>query len=68
MTKQTKIIIGIGVLAIAGFIIYKSRSTPSEITLGGQTDEHGCVTDAGYTWNEELQKCVRPWMTLDVTQ
>lgn len=24
-------------------------------------DEHGCVTDGGYSWCEPLQKCIRPW-------
>ncbi|MCT4617400.1 MAG: hypothetical protein N4A38_04280 [Candidatus Gracilibacteria bacterium] len=29
--------------------------------IGGDRDEHGCIGSAGYTWNEEKQKCTRPW-------
>lgn len=32
-------------------------------TVGGNQDEHGCIIDAGYSWNEEEQKCVREWET-----
>ena len=28
-----------------------------------QYDEHGCVSDGGYTWCEALQACIQPWMT-----
>lgn len=26
-----------------------------------EKDEHGCIGTAGYLWNEEMQKCTRPW-------
>jgi hypothetical protein len=29
--------------------------------IGGQKDEHGCLTPAGYSWCEAKQKCLRPW-------
>jgi len=29
--------------------------------IGGQTDEHGCIGPAGYSWCEAKQKCLRPW-------
>jgi hypothetical protein len=29
--------------------------------IGGQRDEHGCLGPAGYTWNETIGACVRPW-------
>lgn len=29
--------------------------------VGGQRDEHGCLGPAGYTWDESLKACVRPW-------
>ena len=29
--------------------------------IGGQTDEYGCLTAAGYTWCEEREKCLRLW-------
>ena len=30
-------------------------------TIGGQTDEKGCLTAAGYSWCEAKQKCLRVW-------
>ena len=33
----------------------------SGIVLGGDRDEHGCIPSAGYSWDAEKQKCVRPW-------
>jgi len=32
-----------------------------EQIIGGETDEHGCMLMAGYTWNETKQECVREW-------
>ena len=29
--------------------------------VGGDTDEHGCIGSAGYTWCEPKQKCLREW-------
>lgn len=29
--------------------------------IGGDKDAHGCLVGAGYSWNKELAKCVRPW-------
>ena len=29
--------------------------------IGGETDEHGCLLMAGYTWNESLGFCLREW-------
>lgn len=29
--------------------------------IGGQTDEHGCLGPAGYSWDEEAGACVRSW-------
>lgn len=29
--------------------------------IGGQKDEHGCLTPAGYTWCEPKKKCLRSW-------
>ncbi len=30
-------------------------------TIGGDKDEHGCLTAAGYEWCEPKQKCLRTW-------
>jgi hypothetical protein len=32
-----------------------------EQKIGGDTDEHGCLIGAGYTWCEAKQKCLRTW-------
>lgn len=29
--------------------------------IGGERDEHGCLTAGGYSWNESEQKCVKEW-------
>ncbi|MFC2175225.1 hypothetical protein ACFLQ2_05195 [archaeon] len=29
--------------------------------IGGETDEHGCLGPAGYTWNTEIGACAREW-------
>ncbi|MBA3064729.1 hypothetical protein FP803_04805, partial [Candidatus Woesearchaeota archaeon] len=33
----------------------------TEQPIGGETDEHGCLIAAGYTWCESKQKCLRTW-------
>jgi len=40
--------------------IFKT-SSPVQKIVGGDKDEHGCIGSAGYTWCEELEKCIRPW-------
>ena len=32
-------------------------------TVGGDSDEHGCVSAAGYSWCAALDECVREWET-----
>ena len=34
---------------------------PATQLIGGQTDSHGCLGPAGFTWNETSGKCKRPW-------
>lgn len=36
-----------------------SESSPPQV--GGGPDSHGCVSDGGYQWCKEKQKCVRIW-------
>jgi len=33
----------------------------TEKPIGGETDEQGCLTPAGYSWNQEIGACVREW-------
>jgi len=42
----------------------KAKAKP---LVGSDEDAHGCKASAGYQWNEELQQCVRPWMSQAVT-
>ncbi|MCG2689774.1 DUF5667 domain-containing protein [Candidatus Parcubacteria bacterium] len=32
-----------------------------EEIIGGDKDEHGCISSAGYTWCEIKEKCLRTW-------
>jgi hypothetical protein len=32
-----------------------------EQVVGGDSDEHGCILTAGYSWNREAGACVREW-------
>lgn len=38
-----------------------TKSSDQPELIGGQTDEHGCIGPAGYTWCEPKQKCLRVW-------
>ncbi len=29
--------------------------------VGNDSDSHGCIGSAGYSWCEQKQKCIRPW-------
>jgi len=52
------IIIGILVL-ISAWFLFKTFS--QENIIGGETDEHGCLGPAGYTWSQDVQACLRNW-------
>jgi len=34
-----------------------------ERLIGGDTDDHGCLIGAGYSWCEARNECIRPWET-----
>merc|ERR1712070_371168 len=36
---------------------------PGRQPIGGQQDENGCYTSAGYSWCEPLNQCIRSWET-----
>ena len=55
MYKENKgIIIAISILTL--FLV-----SGCEKPIGGETDEHGCMLMAGYSWCEAKQKCLRSW-------
>jgi len=39
----------------------KTVDNTTEPLIGGQTDEHGCLGPAGYSWCVPKQKCLRVW-------
>lgn len=54
-----------GVLTVAAIVIVGvwlyAASNADVGPIGGDTDEHGCLIAAGYSWDEDQQACVRPW-------
>ena len=40
-------------------ITIRPTNPDDEPILGGETDEHGCQITAGYSWNEDQQKCIK---------
>ena len=67
---KTKYIAGLlisAVLVVAIVLVlnyaYNSISSPdsNENVIGGQTDEHGCLIGAGYSWDSEVGVCTRNW-------
>ena len=46
--------------ATAGFFLL-TKNQPNENLIGGQTDEHGCLGAAGYSWNKDVKACIREW-------
>jgi len=53
MRKEIILIPIIALIFIAG--------CATEKPIGGETDEHGCLIAAGYSWCESKQKCLRTW-------
>ena len=50
-------------LIIFAIIINISGCTSNfaQESFGGDRDENGCITSAGYSWDPIKKKCVRPW-------
>jgi len=42
-------------------VVILEKEPISHETIGGDTDEHGCILMAGYSWCESKQKCLRTW-------
>jgi len=36
-------------------------NTYSQMLIGSEQDEHGCVTDGGYMFCDTINRCYRPW-------
>lgn len=38
-----------------------TNSSGDQVIIGGDRDEYGCLTPAGYSWCESKSKCLRTW-------
>jgi len=45
---------------VSGLVCFSAcRSVQAPQLIGGNKDEHGCLTAAGYTWSELRRDCIR---------
>jgi hypothetical protein len=62
MKAKFAIIIMVGLLlAMAGAIYFNYYRSEGDILIGGQTDDYGCLTAAGYSWDDYVGACTRSW-------
>lgn len=66
----TALVLAVAVLIVSGCNFYNAEnktmtqdqtSSPDNLNVGGDKDEHGCIGSAGYVWCEKKQKCIRIW-------
>ncbi len=65
-TKRVAILFVFGMLLLVGFLFYFLVFINEQLTgklILNETDEHGCLTHQGYTWNATEQACVREWVS-----
>lgn len=43
------------------FCLAACSSMPDQRFVGADSDAHGCIASAGYTWSEARQNCIRVW-------
>lgn len=73
-SKLAAVIVFVGTFAVAfwlGMLVQKATDyrellpvagdQAKPALIGGQTDAHGCLIAAGYSWCDAKQKCLRPW-------
>jgi len=48
-------------------VICNTNQTSNKEPIGGQRDAYGCLGPAGYTYDKEIQACIRTW-ELDESQ
>ncbi len=46
---------------LATFLFTTATFANSEMMVGNDADEHGCIGSAGYVWNDTSKMCERPW-------
>lgn len=47
-------------LAMTTFAL-PSAQAEQPVMIGGQRDQHGCLSPAGYTWSKLQSQCIRIW-------
>jgi len=62
MKKEWALVLGLFFCLGIVFAANDNQENNSNQMIGGQTDEHGCLGPAGYSWNETEQQCVREWL------
>jgi hypothetical protein len=68
MNKSTKtIIIVIAVIIVVFLLSLLIRVNKLNGAIGGETDQYGCLIAAGYSFNNSVGACIRPW-ELDESQ
>ena len=53
-----------GFRIIAAYTILYAITTFARVTphlIGGDVDEHGCNSSAGYVWSDIKERCIRKW-------
>lgn len=66
-------VIGIIGLSAAGYWAWRDHTTTNnnaspQTIVGNDRDKHGCISSAGYAWNEEREECIRPWELPVITE
>ncbi|MGC9310402.1 MAG: hypothetical protein ACP5E4_01615 [Candidatus Aenigmatarchaeota archaeon] len=51
----------LGLFAVVIVSIFFLSDVASQEPIGGQTNEYGCLTGAGYSWDDNVCACIRPW-------
>jgi len=49
------------ILILSILVVVSSAGCSVEKQIGGETDEHGCLGAAGYTYDEDVGACTRDW-------
>lgn len=64
MKRKNSFVIPVAIIAlilIVVIIILSLVYNKNNEAIGGQTDSHGCLGPAGYSWNESIGACLREW-------
>ena len=48
-------------IIVFGTMLFYSPNKEQPIIIGNDTDEHGCLIDEGYSWNESFGLCLIEW-------